>query len=268
MKRAVLFSALGVLILCLAAGAVLGVMAYSRISGIMEGACFHVSYTVDREGERSDVLYGILEYFDALEGTLDGEMAGSALHFDVKPGASDDTLSDIYIESDQILFNVQSIYTTLQREFQEEHPVIGRAVPDWGLSPYVSVHQLLLLFGAETEEMPEEPSGEGGFDVRLVSVEGGVDGYIYVKLVPVDKSSRMRVTIGVDPLTIFKQDTYVHVIFSDSELGIRAEGFGTVEESDGITGAKPSLAVSDQDVLLVRQIFGRVIDWALNRDSV
>lgn len=81
-------------------------------------------------------------------------------------GGTGNVVTDAYFGEDYAVINVRMLYEALQKNFSSAHPILGRLLPDWKYSDYISLEQIEEIFKIDIKGMYklDLPEGFAGQD--------------------------------------------------------------------------------------------------------
>lgn len=82
-------------------------------------------------------------------------------------------VTDAYFGEDYAVVNVRMLYETIQENFDSAHPILGKLLPDWQYSDYISLEQIEKIFDTDIKEMykldlPERSMGQDTWKILML----------------------------------------------------------------------------------------------------
>lgn len=168
-SRAVVTVLLCLAAVCIVAALVLYSLVDRKLKAIQQGAMFEFTYAVtSQDGTTHPALYSILDQVGATEGKVSGLYSPGQLqlYFYSHDGSSftqdggTGSFTDVYIDSNETLFDARQIYSTLRNTVVSSYPLVGSLLPEWSLPSYVSQAQLAQILGVPDSQVAmQEMSG-------------------------------------------------------------------------------------------------------------
>lgn len=92
---------------------------------------------------------------------ISGYMSQGKGYAQVFCGGLDGAVTDVYFGEDYAVVNVRMLYGTLQKNFGSAHPILGKLLPDWEYSDYISLEQIEKIFKIDIKGMYKLDLPEG-----------------------------------------------------------------------------------------------------------
>lgn len=130
----------------------------------------NITFNQDRLSEKQEQFLKIIsrifevEEYSCMSWNVNGYMSGAQGYAEVFCAGLDGPVTDVYFSEDRIIVNARMFYEALQGNFSSAHPILGRLLPEWKYSDYISLEQIEEIFGVDIKgmfrlDMPKELSG-------------------------------------------------------------------------------------------------------------
>lgn len=98
---------------------------------------------------------------------VSGYMSEGQGYAQVFCGGLDGVVTDAYFSGDYTVINVRMLYEALQKNFSSAHPILGKLLPDWKYSDYISLEQIEKIFNIDIKGMYrlDLPDGLAGHNI-------------------------------------------------------------------------------------------------------
>lgn len=101
---------------------------------------------------------------DCLSWKASGAFSDGQGHAQIFCAGLDGPVTEVHFEKNELWVNVKMLYEALQNNFTSAHPLLGRLLPDWKYSDYMSLEQMEEMFQIDVRGMfmPDMPRGASG----------------------------------------------------------------------------------------------------------
>lgn len=264
-RRAVLTVIACLLAICLVAGIVLFSLANRTVRALQRGATFELSYSITaQDSADSPALYSILKQVGASSGDIAGLYSPGqlVLYLYTSGGLTrpetggTDFFTDIYIDSDQTLFNARRLYDALRDSVSSSVPLVGSFLPEWSLASYISQAQLAKILGVPNQQVELQDFSGYTFTLsrkNIVHPDYAKKGYTYYQF-PSEGEDATVLVVGLPLKSVLFDDSIpVDIHVEIPAHGVNAALSGTVTPSLNSI-AVPVDLIADSDIDAIVQL--------------
>ena len=256
-SRTVVTVVLALLAVCLVAAVVLFNLASRKLNTLQQGADFDLIYGVTAQSGTAPALYSILDEAGATAGRVTGLYSPGQLQLYLYSNSArttetsgDNFFTDIYIDTDQTLFNAGKLYRTLQESVTSRYPLAGALLPDWTLGNYISQNQLAEVLGVQPAQTAMQEMSSFSLQLNpkwIVHTDYDTQGFTYFQL-PSEGTDAPTVVLGL-PLKslLFEESIPVDIHVTIPAHGVRVTLNGVVRAAVNSISA-PTDCIADSDI--------------------
>lgn len=164
MKKKYIWAGIGasvlLMLLCLAIWAVPLIQTAFLLGDVSE---FEYELSVDLEEknltEQQKQLVDILSLIltggenSALSWEIDGRVSDGTAFGQIYCKGRKEPVTEVYFQQEEGYLNVEMLYNTIRDNVLEQHPLLGRAVPEWGYGAFLSTAQVEEMFHVDLKDL-------------------------------------------------------------------------------------------------------------------
>lgn len=257
-----------------------------RIDEFTAGATLNMTYKVmltDSATSEMEEGFKLIKKFSLDEGSFIGKTDKKSLYMELIPADSEIELTDCYVLSDEKMINVSAVYDYLLSVVLADHPLISMIIPEWKLGSYITESQMNDIMGwknadESNDSMQEFQLQDNNFNMNIADIgfyiedlsatflltvlqkddfekteyNDGIIDYSYYR-VNKDNVNGRDILIGINPKTLFEDNTQFHIIITDEEMGLQLKLRGDITpEKNNIK--TPVDIMSDEEIEVFKTI--------------
>lgn len=228
-----------------------------RMNNYLNGSSINFTYNISMIPGRESDIYEFIKDADATYGEINGHISKDNSSINVYTTSNVLLFTDVFINKDVFLINVEKIYANVHDYYLKDHPILARLLPEWKLGDYISTKQLARITNTDFSGNSLNFKELFNFNTLKPCSYSGIGGYSYFETVSDDE--QFSIIVGINRSTLLTDTQNIHAIIQENRTGLMIELKGNVYPSDSEI-KMPESKINGAETILLRKIWNVIMD--------